>query len=109
MRDDPDARDYDLTGLKGTAEFAISDAETLSADLWYTLKTKRELRELPFFVSRLRQTDSESRESKAPQLIVNGVQDGNGHSRRVARLTNLRLYRWGADVRRPAWHHVCDD
>lgn len=78
MRDDPDARDYDLTGLKGTAEFAVVDAETLSADLYYTLKTKRALRELPFFVSRLRQTDSESRESKAPQLIVNGIQDGNG-------------------------------
>src|SRR5262249_48507214 len=39
---------------------------------------KRELRELPFLISRLRQTESESRESKAPQLTVNGIQDSEG-------------------------------
>src|SRR5262249_45705052 len=78
QRDDPDSRDYDLTGLKGTVELAIDDAEALSADLWYTMKTKRELRELPFLISRLRQTESESRESKAPQLTVNGIQDSEG-------------------------------
>lgn len=78
MRDDADARDYDLTGLKGTVEMALHESETMEADLVYTMKIKRDLRELPFFIARLKQTEDEKKDIKDPSLIVNSIEDGEG-------------------------------
>src|SRR5262249_47250869 len=49
-RDDSNSRDYDLTGMKGTIELALDDAEQLNADVTFTFKAKRDLHEVPFFI-----------------------------------------------------------
>jgi hypothetical protein len=78
-RDDPEARDCDLVGLNGTVELGLEDPEMLKADVTFKLTTKRELREIPFFISRLRQTEQEKKEAKNPQMVVNSIEDGDGN------------------------------
>jgi hypothetical protein len=78
LRDDAEARYYDLKGIKGTVELALEDAEQLTADITFTIETKRELRELPFFIVRVRQTESERKDAKKPQLLINSIEDAQG-------------------------------
>jgi hypothetical protein len=78
-RDDSDARDCDLVGLNGTVELGLEDPEMLKADVTFKLVTKRELREIPFFISRLRQTEAEKKEAKNPQMVVNSIEDADGN------------------------------
>ena len=78
-RDDPEARYYDLTGLKGTVEVGIEDAELLTADVTFTIQSKREIRELPFFIVQTRRSEEERKASKNPQLTINSIEDGEGH------------------------------
>ena len=78
MRPDADGRDYDLLSLVGTVEMGFGDGETLNGDIVYGLKTKRELRELPFSIARIFQTE-EKKETKNPQMTINALQDGEGN------------------------------
>jgi hypothetical protein len=77
-RDDAGGRLYDLEGLRGTVELALGDAELVVGDATFTLTTKRELRELPFFIARpiIRE---EKAATKNPSLFINSVQDGEGN------------------------------
>jgi hypothetical protein len=79
MRDDAYSKDYDLTALRGTVELGIEDAELLTADIVFGLTAKRPLREVLFNVSRARQTEQEKKATKAPQLLINSIEDGEGH------------------------------
>jgi len=78
MRDDAYSKDYDLTSLRGTVELGIEDAELLTADLVFGLTSKRPLREVVFNVARARQTEQEKKATKAPQLLINSIEDGEG-------------------------------
>ncbi len=78
LRPDADARDYDLEGLTGTVEVALDDAEAVEGDITYKMTLKRELRELPFSISR-RQFPGETQDVKNPKMFINSVQDGDGN------------------------------
>jgi hypothetical protein len=77
-RPDEDARDYEVASLKGTVEIALEDAEALKADVTYVLTLQRELRELPYFIFRLRRPGDERKETKNPHLIMSSIRDGEG-------------------------------
>jgi hypothetical protein len=78
-RDDADARDADLVGLNGIVELGLEDPETLHADVIFKLTTKRAAARAPL----LHQPDAADRgraeASKAPQMIINSIEDGEGH------------------------------
>jgi len=78
LRPDADALDYDLTSLKGTVEMGFGDGETLVGDITYGMKTKRELREIPFGIARIFQTD-EKKQRKNPTMTIDSVQDADGN------------------------------
>jgi len=101
-RGDMDARDYDLVGLKGTVNLALDEPLAYSGDLVYTLKIKRDLKDLPCFVFRARY-GGEKEDEKNPKLIINSVQDGGGHE-----LTWTRLGSIGALVVLPKAVHEGD-
>jgi hypothetical protein len=73
-RDDADSRDYAVKELKGTVELAIEDASTIE----YKILTKRQLRELPFGISRV-SFGQEEKENKNPKMFINSLQDGEGN------------------------------
>jgi len=75
---DPGSRDYELVSLKGSVELGFGDGETLVGDITYGIKTLRPLRELPFSIARIFQTD-EKKERKNPKMTINSMQDGEGH------------------------------
>lgn len=77
-RDDSSARLYDLEGLRGSIELGLGEAETTVGDVTFTLATKRELREIPFFIARSRFRDERSA-ARDPQLFINSIQDGDGN------------------------------
>ena len=76
-RDDASARDYQIEGLQGTVELALSDPEDTSGDITYRLKIKRELDKLPVAIARLR-PQTEATDLKSPTLVINSLQDGEG-------------------------------
>lgn len=77
LRPDASARDYDLVSLQGSVEMGFGDGETLIGDVTYGLTTKQRLRELPFSIARIFQTE-EKKERKNPKMIINSLQDGEG-------------------------------
>jgi peptidase M1-like protein len=77
-RDDADGRDYDLERITGKVEMGLDDPESLTADLIYSLTSKRELREIPFSISRLRSARSTTREAKNPKMTIHSIEDENG-------------------------------
>ena len=77
-RDDFFRRDYDLQKLAGTVEMGIDDSELMTGDLTFALKTKRELKKLPFFITRLNPERPDAKEAKSPRMFVNSIQDGSG-------------------------------
>jgi hypothetical protein len=86
QRIDAHARDYDLVGLLGTVDLALEDAGSLSGDVTYKMKIKRDLRELPFFIARLRFPGREKAETKSPRLFINSIRDGAGNELTYAKL-----------------------
>ncbi len=76
-RDDAESRDYQIEGLTGTVELALSDPEDTSGDITYRLKIKRELDKLPVMIARLR-PQTEATDLKSPTLVINSLQDGEG-------------------------------
>jgi len=76
-RTDKEARDFDLIGIKGTVDLGLDDPAAYSGDITYTIKLKRELKDLPFFVARVR-FPGEKEATKSPKLFINSVQDGDG-------------------------------
>jgi len=77
-RPDFDARDYELHSLKGTVSLALADPETVEGDITYGFTIKRNLRELPFAISRIR-FDTERKDIKNPKMFINALQDGEGN------------------------------
>ena len=84
-RNDTQARDFDLMGLKGTVELATKDVETMSGDILFSLQTKRELRTLPFQIAAL-DTQSDTREARDPNLMINSIEDESGNEMSYVRL-----------------------
>lgn len=74
-RDDGYARDYQLEGLSGTVEMGMGDGELLVADITFDIKSKRELKEIPFRIAQLREQGSTKKEIKRPRMTVNSIQD----------------------------------
>ena len=77
-RDDASSRDYQIEGLHGTVELALSDPEDTSGDITYRLQVKRDIDKLPVAIARLR-AQTESKDLKSPTLVINSLQDGEGH------------------------------
>jgi len=69
-------RDYKLTGIEGTLELALEDAETMKGDLTLTLLAKQPLRELPFFIAR--PSGRDGAQYKDPDLVLNSIREEDG-------------------------------
>ncbi len=79
MRPDGGAsRDYDVKGLRGTVELALDGAELLKADVRFTMKTKRELREIPFRLGNLNRPGSARSRDRNPSISVDRLQFADG-------------------------------
>lgn len=85
-REEQEAKDYELYSLKGTVELALEDVETISGDITYGMTIKRELRELPFFISRIRFQGEEEKDTKNPRMFINSIQDADGNELTWAKL-----------------------
>ncbi len=86
-REDEDARDYELVSVKGGVDLGLDDSTAYSGDITFKLKIKRELKALPFALSR--QTFAgEKAAAKNPKLFVNSVQDADGTELTWTRLTS---------------------
>lgn len=96
MRDDRESLDYQLEGLKGQVDLSIEREEGYSADLEFTIVSKRELNELPFAISRVRFPGDENRERKNPKLFINSIQDEGGNE-----LTFVKTFGYGGLVAFP--------
>jgi hypothetical protein len=92
QREDQAARDFDLTGLVGSVDLGLDDPTAVSGDITYTLKTKLELKRLPFFIARERVDDGDD-STKDVKLFINSIQDDNGNE-----LTWTRLFSFGGLV-----------
>jgi hypothetical protein len=101
-RGDEEARDFDLVGLKGTVELALEDSSAYSGDIQYKLKIKRELKDLPFFIARVR-FPGEAEAEKNPKLFINSVQDADGNE-----LTWTRIASYAGLVVLPKPAHAGD-
>ena len=81
-RPDADGRDYDMTSLEGTVEMGFEgyglDGELMVGDIAYDLTVLRELREIPFGIARIFQTE-EKKQTKNPRMFINSIQDGEGN------------------------------
>ena len=76
-RSDPNARDFQVEGLRGTIELALKDPSSMTGDISYNMIAKRDLNEIPFLIFRQR-AQGERRDAKNPSLRVNSIQDGTG-------------------------------
>jgi len=101
-RGDEDARDFDLVGLKGAVDLALDDPLAYSGDIVYKLRIKRDLKDLPFFVARVR-FPGEREAEKNPKLFINSIQDADGNE-----LTWTRLGSFGGLVVFPKMLHADD-
>lgn len=77
-RDDRSGRDFEISGLQGTIELALADRESMTADLLYRLRAKHDLPYLDFAIVRL-QINTGAKAAKHPQLLINSIQDEEGH------------------------------
>ena len=84
-RGDQDARDFDLIGLKATVDLGLDDPAAYVGDLTVKVKLKRELRNLPFSIDRVRFPGDKEAE-KNPKLFINSVQDADGNELTWSRL-----------------------
>lgn len=87
-REDKEARDFDLVGLKGTVDLALDDPAEYAGDITYKIKLKRELTDLPFFIARVR-FPGEKEAAKNPKLFINSIQDGDGNELTWTRFTSF--------------------
>lgn len=78
LRDDADSRWYGVKGVTGEVDLALNDPVELIGDVTFTLRIKRDTRELPFNISRT-SIPSESKERKNPKLFINSIQDETGN------------------------------
>ena len=73
--------DYDVVGLTGSVEMAITDDEMMTCDFTYEMLAKRDFDWLPFYVAqgvrRPGQEDDDVR--KKPTLDVYAMEDGEGN------------------------------
>ncbi len=78
-RDDSEARDYQIDSLKGTVEIGLEDAEVVKGNLTYGMTIKRDLREMPFRISRLRRPGEDTQEVKNPKMFIDSIQEGQAN------------------------------
>ncbi|HZN53759.1 MAG TPA: M1 family aminopeptidase [Candidatus Polarisedimenticolaceae bacterium] len=86
-RGDKEARDFDLVAMKGAVDLALDDPYAYAGDITYKLKIKRELKDLPFFVARVRYP-GEKEATKSPKLFINSIQDAQGNELTWSRFTS---------------------
>ncbi len=79
LRDDPEARDYDMQALHGEVELGLGDAELQRSDVTYRFRAKRDLERVPFFIARENLIGEERRELRNPTMSVDSIQDGEGN------------------------------
>jgi hypothetical protein len=91
-REDQAALDFDLKGLLGNVDFGLDDPTAMSGDVTYTLKIKRDLTRLPFFIARER-LGGTGQAATEVKFFINSIQDVNGNE-----LTWTRLYSFGGLV-----------
>ncbi len=101
-RKDRGALDFDLKGVVGNVDLGLDDPTAMSGDLTCTLKIKRELTRLRFFIGRFR-LPGENEAAKNPKLFINSVQDADGNE-----LTWTRLGSTGGLVLLPKTMHAGD-
>jgi len=75
VRDDPDAKRYELTALQGTVEVGLEEAELLRGDVTFHIKLKRDAQEIPLNLGALRSAGSTD---KATGIRVNALRDEDG-------------------------------
>ncbi len=79
LRDDPNALDFQLTGLTGEVEVAVQDPEQLDADITYTMEIKRDLRELPFYLNNVKGFGGQDTGGGKASISINSLQDADGN------------------------------
>lgn len=77
-RDDFSGRDYDLETLAGTVDLGFGDGELLTGEITFGLRTKKDLRVLPFRIATIREFGSQKKETKNPRMTLNSIQDQSG-------------------------------
>lgn len=74
-REDREAQDYDLTGLRGDVELALTDDEVVTGDIEFRLRIKRPLRELPFSFQDLTRSRGGPGDDRSPVITIDVLQD----------------------------------
>ena len=72
VREDQEARWYELYSLKGEVSAALEDPEMLNGRIRYGVRLKKDLKELPFFVATIRRSAEDKFNN--PTLYVNSVE-----------------------------------
>jgi hypothetical protein len=88
-RGDEESRDFDLVAMKGNVDLMLEDPSAYSGDVTFKLKIKRTLRELPFFIARVRFPGGEEQATKNPRMFINSVQDETGNELTWSRLNSF--------------------
>jgi hypothetical protein len=87
-REDKNALDFDLKGIAGSVDLGLDDPTAMSGDVTFTLKIKRDLKLLPFFIARERR-GAERGAAKEVESFVNSIQDASGNELTWTRLSSL--------------------
>ena len=69
QRPDLDGRDHEIYSLSGEVDCALEDPEVLRGKVTYELNLKRDLTELPYFLSTIKKSEGE--EKRNPSLNIN--------------------------------------
>ncbi len=77
-RADPSGLDYDLIGLNGAVELALTDPSMMRCDLTFTLEIRRPVSRLPFRVPQVRAFRDERKDAADPSMRIHRVEDGEG-------------------------------
>jgi hypothetical protein len=78
-RDDSSARYYELYSLKGEVELGLENSDEMKGDVTFGVHFKQDMKEIPFFIARVRPTGGDTSEGKDPKMFVNSVQDADGN------------------------------
>jgi hypothetical protein len=78
IRDDFNARDYEVEGLRGAVEVAVETHDKMAADLEYTMNFKRDVDEIPFVLISFRGFGGNSMPGRSTSMVINSLQDGEG-------------------------------
>ncbi|HEX6852251.1 MAG TPA: hypothetical protein VF139_12690, partial [Candidatus Polarisedimenticolaceae bacterium] len=78
-REEVEAQEYEVVKLSGSVNLAVEEPETLNGDIAYTLRAKKEVKELPIFIP-VKDFDVDDKQAaKRPTLLMNSIRDGEGN------------------------------